>query len=244
MENIYGLIGKNLAYSFSRDYFGQKFISEAIHDSEYVNFDLADISQFPTIIKENPDLKGLNVTIPYKESIIPYLDSLSDIAGKIGAVNTIRIHKNGRLEGFNTDYYGFQKSLQPLLKPHHKKALILGTGGASKAVAFALQVLGISYQFVSRKQGENTIGYDALTQGVFDGYHLIINTTPLGTFPNVDECPDLWYELFTPNHIAFDLVYNPEETCFLKKAKSHGAVTKNGLEMLEFQAEKAWEIWS
>lgn len=239
---LYGLVGKNIAYSFSRNYFSEKFAAAGINDSEYVNFDIADISQFPKIIAENPNLKGLNVTIPYKESVIPFLDNLSETALKIGAVNTIKIHENGKLEGFNTDVFGFQKSLEPLLRPHHQKALILGTGGASKAVAFALKTLGIEYGFVSRFQG--TIGYHELSEFFFNKAQIIINTTPVGTFPDVNDSPEIPYEYFTPNHIAFDLVYNPAETQFLKNAKKYGAITKNGLEMLQLQAEKAYEIWN
>lgn len=240
---LYGLVGKNIAYSFSRNYFSEKFAALGIADSEYVNFDIADISQFTEIIAENPNLKGLNVTIPYKKSIIPYLDTLSETALKIGAVNTIKIHESGKSEGFNTDGHGFQKSLEPLLQPHHEKALVLGTGGASKAVAFALETLGIPYRFVSRSN-DNALRYESLTADTFAEFQIIINTTPVGTFPKVDDFPEIPYEYFTPNHIAFDLVYNPAETQFLKNAKKHGATTKNGLEMLQLQAEKAWEIWN
>jgi len=242
MEKLFGLVGKNIAYSFSRTYFTEKF-SRLELNCHYENFDIPDISQFPEIIKHNPDVKGLNVTIPYKESVIPYLDSLTETAAKIGAVNTISLN-DGMLTGHNTDHYGFQKSLAPLLQPHHKKALILGTGGASKAVAFALETLGISYQLVSRKQVDNSICYDDINDKTFSEFHIIINTTPIGTFPDTEVCTDIPYDLFTNRHIAYDLIYNPEETLFLKKAKSHGAVIKNGLEMLQLQAEKAWEIWN
>jgi shikimate dehydrogenase len=241
-KNQYGLIGKNIAYSFSRNYFTEKFRKLEL-DNTYENFDIEDLSKFPDSIQNNPNLKGLNVTIPYKEAVIPYLDGLSETAQKIGAVNTIQI-KNRKLTGHNTDYYGFQKSLEPLLKPNHKKALILGTGGASKAVAFALDTLGISYRFVSRTQQVNAVGYESLTKDVFNNHQIIINTTPIGTFPNTSDCPNIPYDMLTPSHIAFDLIYNPAETEFLKKAKSFGATTKNGLEMLELQAEKAWEIWN
>ena len=244
MENqkLFGLVGRNIAYSFSRAYFTEKFSRPGL-DCRYENFDIADISGFPKIISNNANLKGVNVTIPYKESIIPYVDELSETAKKIGAVNTISIN-NGKLTGHNTDYYGFQKSLVPQLQPHHKKALILGTGGASKAVAFALATLNIPYQFISRNEGINTIGYDDINEKTFQEFQIIINTTPLGTFPNTDVCPDIPYEYFTAKHIAYDLIYNPEETLFLKKAKSHNAITKNGMEMLQLQAEKAWEIWN
>ena len=190
------------------------------------------------------DLKGLNVTIPYKETVIPFLDKLSKKAVVIGAVNTIKITKKGKLKGYNTDFYGFQKSLEPLLQPHHKKALILGTGGASKGVAFALDELDIPYTFVSRKAGENAIDYDRINATTFDNYQIIINATPIGTSPNVDASPLLPYEYFTEKHIAYDLIYNPAETQFLKKAAAQGAQIKNGLDMLIFQAEKAWKIWN
>ncbi len=243
VSRLYGLIGRNIAYSFSRDYFTKKFAAERRSDCDYVNFDIGDISEITEITAKNPNLVGLNVTIPYKETVIPLLDSLSEDAKKIGAVNTIKIDGRGRLEGFNTDAYGFQKSIGPLLQRHHQKALILGTGGASKAVAFALENLGIEFVFVSRNFSGTTIRYEDL-ESVFGGYQIIVNTTPVGTFPNIDDFPEIPYELFTPTHIAYDLIYNPAETAFLKKAKAFGAATKNGLEMLELQAEKAWEIWN
>jgi shikimate dehydrogenase len=239
----YGLVGKNITYSFSRSYFAEKFAAQDVFDCAYENFDLVSIAGFPELLRNYPDLKGLNVTIPYKEAIIPYLDSLSETAAVIGAVNTIKFHANGQLEGFNTDQYGFAKSLEPLLKMHHQKALILGTGGASKAVAFALKTLGIDYRFVSRNFSETTIRYEDL-ETVFDNYQIVINTTPVGTFPNTGDCPNILYERLTSQHIAYDLIYNPAETLFLQKAKSHGAIVKNGLEMLELQADKAWEIWN
>jgi shikimate dehydrogenase len=186
----------------------------------------------------------LNVTIPYKEAILPFLDKRSKKATAIGAVNTIKFTKKGKLKGYNTDYYGFKKSLEPLLQPHHTKALILGTGGAAKGVAFALEELGILYTFVSRENKEKTIRYDLLNATIFENHAIIINTTPLGTSPNTDNFPTIPYEFFTEKHIAYDLIYNPAETVFLKKAKKHGAQTKNGLEMLIIQAEKAWRIWN
>lgn len=240
----FGLIGKNIAYSFSKKYFTEKFSSDLFDDFTYENFDIESINDFPEILKSNPDLKGLNVTIPYKEAIIPFLDTLSDKAFKIGAVNVIRFTKKGNLKGYNSDWYGFKQSLEPLLQPHHKRALILGTGGAAKAVAFALEQLGIFYTFVSREATENAIDYDRINVTTFDNFQIIINCTPLGTSPNVKEFPPIPYQFFTDKHIAFDLIYNPEETQFLKKAKKKGAVTKNGYEMLVFQAEKAWKIWN
>jgi shikimate dehydrogenase len=197
----------------------------------------------PNFLKNNPNIKGLNVTIPYKETIIPYLDKLSKKAAAIGAVNTIRFTKNGKLKGYNTDYYGFQKALEPLLKSNHKKALLLGTGGASKAVAYSLNHMGIATTYVSRTSSENAIGYSQITAETFEEYQIIINCTPLGTSPNTNVCPEIPYQYLTSKHIAFDLIYNPAETLFLKKAKKQGAIIKNGLEMLVFQAEKAWKIW-
>ncbi|MFY7742553.1 MAG: shikimate dehydrogenase family protein [Flavobacterium sp.] len=241
---LFGLIGKNISYSFSKKYFTDKFEKEGLLNCSYENFDLQIITQFPGIIRNNPSLKGLNVTIPYKEKIIPYLDQLNKKAAKIGAVNCIKITKKGKRKGYNTDYYGFKKSLQPLLQAHHKKALILGTGGASKAVAYALEELGILYTFVSRSKKENALDYKYINATTFDNFQIIINCTPLGTFPNIDECPPIPYDFFTEDHIAFDLIYNPEETTFLKKAKAKNAQIKNGYEMLVFQAEKGWKIWN
>ncbi len=215
-----------------------------LEDCSYENFDIQTIQEFPSIISNNLDLKGLNITIPYKETVIPFLHKLSKNSTLIGTVNVVRFTKNRKLKGYNSDYYGFMKSLQPLLKSHHKKALILGTGGAAKAVAFALEKLGIIYTFVSRGAKENSIDYDLVNATTFDNYQIIINCTPLGTSPNIAEFPPIPYNFFTSNHIAFDLIYNPQETQFLKKAKKKGAVTKNGYEMLVLQAEKAWKIWN
>lgn len=243
LKKQYGLVGKNISYSFSKTYFAEKFKKENRKNHTYENFDIQEIFEFPGILKNNPDLKGLNVTIPYKEVVIPFLDKMSKNALKIGAVNTIKFTGNGNSKGYNTDFYGFKKSLKPLLKPHHKKVMILGTGGASKAVAYALRLLEIDYILVSRAPSEHTLTYDEIDALTFDEYQIIINCTPLGTSPNLDVCPDIPYEYFTENHIAYDLIYNPEETLFLKKAKQKGAVIKNGYEMLVFQAEKAWKIW-
>lgn len=242
-QKIYGLVGRNISYSFSAGYFLKKFQKEGLTGHIYKNFDIQHISRLSAIISTTKGLKGLNVTIPYKEEVIPLLDSLSKKAAIIGAVNTIVISKNG-LKGYNTDHYGFRKALQPLLKPHHHKALILGTGGASKAIAFALRELKIEYDFVSRTSTEVIFSYEELNRDVFDDYQIIINTTPLGTYPDVETHPPLDYSLFTDKHIVFDLVYNPEESAFLRKARENGAVTKNGYEMLVHQAEKAWEIWN
>lgn len=240
----FGLIGKNISYSFSKKYFTEKFALGNLEDCTYENFDLQRIEEFPLIIKNNPNLKGLNVTIPYKEAVIPYLNKLSKNASRIEAVNVIRFTKKGKLKGYNSDYYGFMKTLKPLLKEHHKKALILGTGGASKGIAFALEQLGIAYTFVSREEKAGMIDYDRINVTTFDNYQIIINCTPLGTFPNVKECPNLPYQFFTDKHIAFDLIYNPQETQFLKKAKKKGAIIKNGYDMLKWQAEKSWKIWN
>lgn len=240
----FGLIGKNISYSFSKKYFRQKFSDPLFEDATYENFDIDSITEFPEILQKNPDLKGLNVTIPYKEAIIPYLDSLSDKAYRIGAVNVIRFTKKGNLKGYNSDWYGFKKSLAPLLQPHHQKALILGTGGAAKAVAFALDELNIYYAFVSREKSEKTIDYKHVNATTFDNFQIIINCTPLGTSPNTEQCPEIPYEYFTKNHLAYDLIYNPERTEFLKRARKNGAAIKNGHEMLVLQAEKAWRIWN
>ncbi len=240
-----GLLGKNIGYSFSRNYFGNKFKNLNIENEfTYENFDIQTINEFPAILKKNPDLIGLNVTIPYKEVIIPFLDELSENAKQIGAVNTIKISAEGKLFGDNTDYYGFNKCLEPLLKDYHKKALLLGTGGAAKAVAFGLQLLDIESTYVSREANQNRISYQDINQTTFQDYQIVINCTPLGTFPKIELFPDIPYQYFTPNHIAFDLIYNPEETEFLKRAKTSGAIIKNGHDMLIFQAEKAWEIWN
>ena len=242
-KHQFGLVGKNISYSFSKTHFTKKFEELNLLDYSYENIDFQDISELPNFLKNNPNLKGLNVTIPYKESIIPYLDKLSKKATEIGAVNTIRFTKNGKLKGYNTDYYGFQKALEPLLQSHHKKALLLGTGGASKAVAYSLNQMGIATTYVSRTSIGNAIGYSQITAETFEEYQIIINCTPLGTSPNTNVCPEIPYQYFTSNHIAFDLIYNPSETLFLQKAKKQGAIIKNGLEMLVFQAEKAWKIW-
>lgn len=242
-QKVYGLIGKNISYSFSKKYFTNKFEENFFENCEYRNFDLPNLENLDSI-KKIKGLKGINVTIPYKETIIPFLDRINKKAKKIGAVNCIKISKKGTLKGYNTDYYGFKKSLIPLLESHHKKALILGTGGASKAVAFALRELNIEYDFVSRNANEFQFKYSELNNDVFKEYTIIINTTPIGTSPNIDECPPLDYSLFTDKHIAYDLVYNPEKTKFLKKAKSYGAKIKNGYEMLVLQAEKSWKIWN
>ena len=239
----FGLIGKDISYSFSKTHFTAKFENEEL-DYLYENFDVDDISQFPSIVKNNPSILGLNVTIPYKESIISYLDDLNDIAREIGAVNTIKIDASGKLKGYNTDYYGFEKSIEPLLKPHHQKALILGTGGASKGVAYALKNLNIPFDFVSRSNSANAkYTYDTLTEDIVKDYEIIVNTTPVGTHPNVNECPNIPYDAVGKDHLLYDLIYNPIQTKFLICGEIKGAVITNGFRMLELQAEKSWDIW-
>lgn len=244
IKKRFGLLGRNINYSFSRGYFTEKFEKEKLEGYTYENFDIPTIASFLDVVKNNDHLSGMNVTIPYKEEVLPFLDKMSKKALKIGAVNTIKFTKKGKLKGYNTDYYGFQKSLEPLLESHHKKALILGTGGASKGVAFALEELGIDYTFVSRQASDSILGYNQITDLIFDEYQIVINASPVGTSPNTDAYPEIPYDFFTKKHIAYDLIYNPAETQFLKKAQHHGAKTKNGLDMLIFQAEKAWEIWN
>ncbi|WP_299716472.1 shikimate dehydrogenase [uncultured Tenacibaculum sp.] len=245
-KKLFGLLGKNISYSFSRGYFKEKFELLNLDNHKYVNFDIDVINQFDDIIQENKStLSGMNVTIPYKEEVMPFLDKLDKKARKIGAVNTIKITKKGKLKGYNTDYYGFKKSLEPLLNKKHKKALILGTGGASKAIAFALKKLDITYKFVSRKgSGENMLNYSEIDQETIEESLLIINCTPLGTSPDIDKKPDIPYQFLGADHILYDLIYNPSETAFLKAGKEKGATIKNGLQMLELQAEKAWKIWN
>lgn len=239
----YGLLGKNINYSFSKTYFSEKFEKENLPHS-YENFDISSIESFPKIISETTDLKGLNVTIPYKEAVIELLDELDEDAEKIGAVNTIKISPDKKLKGFNTDHFGFQKSLEPFLPLQKKTALILGTGGASKAVAFALENLGFEFKFVSRKASPGSLTYSHLDKSVIEEHLLIVNCTPLGTFPNIADAPSLPYQYLTEEHLLYDLIYNPAETSFLKQGKSQKARTLNGLKMLEIQAEKAWGIWN
>ena len=242
---MYGLIGKKLGHSFSADFFNNKFAREGINDHYYL-FPLEEISEFPHLLLENPDLEGLNVTIPYKQQLIPYLNSLSEEAEKIGAVNVIKFQRDGKdlkLIGYNSDCIGFKISLLPLLHDKIKKALVLGTGGASKAVSYVLKNLGLEVNFVSRKPGENLLTYEDLDQDIMKENLLIVNTTPLGMFPEIESYPPIPYHFLTPLHVCYDLVYNPLETLFMKKASEQGAVVKNGLEMLEQQALAAWDIW-
>ena len=244
-SKLFGLLGKNISYSFSKGYFTEKFSNLGLEKYKYINFDINEIQEFKDVLVNNKRLKGLNVTIPYKEVIIPFLDKLDKTADKIGAVNTIKFTKRGNLKGYNTDAFGFEHSLTPLLKNHHKKALILGTGGASKAVAFVLKKNNIQYKFVSRNPSEKKeISYHDVTETILKEYQILINCTPLGTSPNVDFCPEIPYEFLTQNHLLYDLIYNPSITKFLEKGQQKGAIIKNGLEMLQLQAEEAWRIWN
>ncbi len=245
-KTVFGLLGKSISYSFSKNYFTKKFIQLQLDNYTYVNFDIPSIDDFPLIINENINyLKGVNVTIPYKEKIFKYLDIIDADAEKIGAVNTIKILNDYQLKGYNTDAYGFENSLNPLLQNHIKNALILGTGGASKSVAFVLDKLKITYKFVSRNsKNKQTITYNDIDEVLINNCHLIINCTPLGTFPEVEHLPDLPYQFLTKKHFLYDLIYNPELTSFLQKGKNVGAIIKNGEEMLKLQADKSWEIWN
>jgi len=243
----YGLTGFPLTHSFSKRYFTEKFETEKI-DSTYDNFEIDNISKFPEIIKNNPELIGLNVTIPYKEQVIPFLDKLNDSAREIAAVNTVKIIRSGSgvmLKGFNTDTFGFETSLKPLLKEQHKKALILGTGGASKALKYVLKKLEIEFISASIEElKENEIRYEDIDEKMMNERLLIINATPLGTYPKTDTFPNIPYQFITKKHLLFDLVYNPEVTQFMTKGLKNGATVKNGYEMLLNQALKSYEIWN
>ena len=273
----YGLIGYPLGHSFSRKFFTEKFAKEGI-DAQYLNFEIPSIEEFPEIIKNNPELRGLNVTIPYKQQVMQYLDEISEEAKAIGAVNVVRIERpspqpspimgretmrnagnkpdglpikgdmseglRGSLIGYNSDVIGFVESIRPLLKAHHKKALILGTGGASKAIRYGLEEkLGMETLFVSRKAHEGMITYEKVTAEVMREYEVIVNCSPVGMYPHVDECPALPYEAMNENNLLYDLVYNPLETLFMKKGAEQGATVKNGLEMLHLQAIASWKFW-
>ena len=238
----YGIIGFPLGHSFSRAFFTEKFQKEHI-DAEYVNFEIPSAHLLPEIVRSNPHLRGLNVTLPYKEAVIPMLDSMSDEAREIGAVNVIQV-REGRLKGFNSDIIGFMGSLRPLLKPWHQHALVLGTGGASRAIRVGLERLGLDWTYVSRTAAEGRLTYAALTLEVMEHYQVIVNCSPVGMFPKVDACPDIPYHLLSSRHLLYDLVYNPEETLFLKRGAQQGATIKNGLEMLHLQALASWEFWN
>lgn len=243
---VYGLIGKPLSHSRSMILFKKKFHKERI-SADYCNFELDDPSEVRKLVGDNPRICGLNVTAPYKTDIIQYLDRLDDTAREIGAVNVIKVNRNGdriELAGYNTDTTGFERSLRPILPETPLKALVLGTGGASKAVCHALTRMGIGYDIVSRSSGFDIMGYYELSPSVMEAHQLIINCTPLGTSPDTEQCPDIPYAYITSDHILFDLVYNPETTLFMKKGMEHGACVKNGSEMLQIQAEEAWKIWN
>ena len=238
----YGIIGFPLGHSFSRGFFTEKFAREGI-DAQYLNFEIPDATMLLDILRENPELRGLNVTLPHKQAVIPLLDELSDEAREIGAVNVIRV-REGKLKGFNSDIIGFTESIRPLLQPHHKKALILGTGGASRAIRVGLSRLGIEWTYVTRSPREKMLAYSDLTPEVMKEYSVIVNCSPVGMFPKVDQAPAIPYELLTPKHLLFDLVYNPEDTLFMQKGREQGAIVKNGLEMLYLQAVASWRFWN
>lgn len=257
---IYGLIGYPLSHSFSQKYFTEKFRKENITDCEFKNFPLESINNFPALLAQHPNLRGISVTIPHKQNVIKFLKNIDQTANEIGAVNCIRVND---MKGFNTDIIGFEQSIKPLLKEHHTHALVLGTGGASKAVTYILDKLKIKFKYVSRYKHSITpsayyekisdksddylkkiITYSDIDSNCLQKYNLIINTTPVGMYPNIHEYPNIPYEFLTDKHFLYDLVYNPEETLFIKKGKERGAQTKNGLEMLYLQAEKAWQIWN
>ena len=243
----FGLIGYPLGHSFSRNFFNEKFHSELI-DAEYVNFEIPTIEDLPKVIAANPNLAGFNVTIPYKEQVIPFLDAIDKDAEAIGAINVVKVqHVKGKvvLTGFNSDVMGFVQSIESMLEPQHKKALILGTGGASKAINHGLHQLGLETLFVSRnRHDEHTITYEEITPAIMDEYKVIVNCTPIGMYPKADECPNIPYEYLTPKHLLYDLLYNPDTTLFMKKGSDKGAVVKNGLEMLLLQAFGSWDIWN
>ncbi|MBR1427448.1 MAG: shikimate dehydrogenase [Prevotella sp.] len=242
----YGLIGYPLGHSFSISFFNEKFENEGI-DAEYINFEIPTIEALLEVLASNPELKGLNVTIPYKQRVMSYLDTISPEARAIGAVNVVKVEHKGndiRLKGFNSDVIGFTKSIEPLLERFHKKALILGTGGASKAIDYGLKSLGLETVFVSRYERPGTIQYERITPEIVKEYNVIVNCTPCGMFPHSDECPNLPYEAMDDHTILYDLIYNPDETLFMYKGRKQGATVKNGLEMLLLQAFSSWEFWN
>lgn len=244
--DTYGLIGYPLGHSFSKDYFNEKFRNEGI-DAEYLNFEIPAIENLAEVIDSHPNLRGLNVTLPYKEKVISYLDYISPEARAIGAVNVVRVSHKGKtvnLRGYNSDVTGFTKSIEPLIDSHHKRALILGTGGASKAIDYGLRSLGLETVFVSRFKRPGTIQYEEITPDVIHEYNVIVNCTPVGMYPKVEECPKLPYEAMDSHTLLYDLIYNPDETLFMKRGLAQGATVKNGLEMLLLQAFASWQIWN
>ncbi len=238
----YGIIGYPLGHSFSRGFFTEKFAREHI-EAQYMNFEIPNVEMLRDVLNENPELRGLNVTLPYKTAVIPLLDELSDDARNIGAVNVIRV-RNGYLKGFNSDIIGFMGSIRPLLQPHHKKALILGTGGASRAIRVGLTQLGLQWKHVSRSAREDMFTYSELSPEILHEYEVIVNCSPVGMYPHVDESPAIPYESLTDRNLLFDCVYNPESTQFMQRGAQHGATVKNGLEMLHLQAIASWEFWN
>ena len=238
----YGIIGYPLGHSFSRGFFTEKFARESI-DAQYLNFEIPDVAMLSDVLRDNPELRGLNVTLPHKQAVIPLLDEMSEEAMEIGAVNVIRV-RNGKLKGFNSDIIGFTNSIKPLLQPHHRKALVLGTGGASKAIRVGLNRLGIEWTYVSRSPRDGMVTYEDITAEALQEYTVIVNCSPVGMFPKVDAAPAIPYELLSPQHLLFDCVYNPEETLFMKKGRKQGATVKNGLEMLHLQAAASWNFWN
>ena len=242
----YGLIGYPLGHSFSITYHNQRFADEGIN-AKYFNYEIPSIDNLTEVLDSNPELKGLNVTIPYKQKVMEYLDYISPEARAIGAVNVIRVIHEGKntiLKGYNSDVIGFTQSIEPMLEEYHKKALILGTGGASKAINYGLKSLGLETIFVSRYRRPGTICYEDITPEVVKEYNVIVNSTPLGMYPKTEECPFLPYEAMDEKNILYDLIYNPDETLFMKKGAEHGANVKNGLEMLLLQAFASWEFWN
>jgi shikimate dehydrogenase len=239
----FGLIGLSLQHSFSQRYFTEKFFREGIRDAVYSNYELPSVDLLPVLVKQNTRLQGLNVTIPYKEQVLPFLDHLTTIVENTGACNCIKID-NGITTGYNTDVPAFMNALQPLLKPWHRKALVLGSGGASKAVSFALDQMSIGYTIVSRKLTDHVIGYKDINEAMLQEHKIIINTTPLGQFPDVNENPPIPYNRIDKEHLFFDLVYNPPKTKFLAEAEKRGATISNGQSMLVMQAEESWKIWN
>ena len=240
---VFGLLGKTLKHSFSKAYFTNKFSELKLSDCSYENFELNSISELQELLSSNPSIQGLNVTIPYKQDVIPFLHEQNEIVRNVKACNCIKI-VDDKLHGFNTDVIGFQQSLKKLLEPHHRKALILGTGGSSKAVEYALKHLGIDYLFVSRSKKEQVISYNELTQEILSNHSVIINTSPSGMYQNVTEAPQIPYQFITSQHLLFDLIYNPEKTIFLQRGEQQGAKICNGAEMLILQAEESWRIWN
>ncbi len=244
----FGLFGHPLEHSYAKKFFTEKFMREGREDCVYENYESSDIYDLKKIIHEDPNLVGMNITIPFKQEVIPLLDNLDDISQKIGAVNTVRVHRleQGKFElhGFNTDAWGFELALRPILRPHHRRGLILGTGGSAKAVSYVFRKLNIEHFFVTREDSRFHYTYADLNQNTMKAFQIIVNTTPLGMYPDVDTFPNIPYEFLTHKNLCFDLTYNPAQTRFLEKSKESGAFIHNGFRMLRLQAEKSWEIWN